>query len=94
MVKNTQEPQWNHNAEFKVPDGNSRTFNVEVFDVDKIGKDKSLGKLALDITDVLSMDGEEDFLDDLIRKASDIFAKSLTGGDPNDPYGLAGNKKK
>jgi len=59
VVKNTQEPQWNHSAEFNVPDGDSRTFNIEVFDADKIGKDKSLGKLALDITDVLSMDGQE-----------------------------------
>jgi hypothetical protein len=59
VVKNTQEPHWNHEAEFNVPDGNSRTFNLEVFDSDKLGKDKSLGTLALDITDVLSMDGEE-----------------------------------
>jgi len=110
VVKNTQEPQWNHEAEFNVPDGNSQTFNVEVFDSDKIGKDKSLGKLALDITDILSMDGQEgkwfpltgvksgkillsaDFLDNLGRKASDILPSLLTGGDPNDPYGLAGRK--
>merc|ERR1712013_592310 len=59
VVKNTQEPQWNHEAEFEVPDGNSRTFNIEVFDSDKLGRDKSLGKLALDITDVLNMDGQE-----------------------------------
>merc|ERR1719320_1552914 len=59
VVKNTQEPQWNHEAEFEVPDENSRTFNIEVFDSDKLGRDKSLGKLALDITDVLNMDGQE-----------------------------------
>merc|ERR1712083_947642 len=91
--------------------GNNRTFNLEVFDSDKLGKDKSLGKLALDIYDVLAMDGSEgkwfpltgvksgkvlltaDFLDDLGRKASDILPSLLTGGDPNDPYGLAGRKK-
>merc|ERR1712083_875797 len=39
--------------------GNNRTFNLEVFDSDKLGKDKSLGKLALDIYDVLAMDGSE-----------------------------------
>merc|ERR1719394_2293503 len=58
-VKNTQEPQWNHEAEFDVPDGDSRSFNIEVFDSDKLGKDKSLGKLNLDITDVLDMDGQD-----------------------------------
>merc|ERR1711874_5126 len=59
VVKNSQEPQWNHEVEFDVPDGNSRTFNLEVFDSDKIGKDKSLGKVAIDITGILSMDGDE-----------------------------------
>eukprot|EP00092_Neocalanus_flemingeri_P025254 GFUD01027386.1.p1 GENE.GFUD01027386.1~~GFUD01027386.1.p1 ORF type:complete len:4003 (+),score=946.67 GFUD01027386.1:1015-12009(+) len=58
-IKNTLEPQWNHEAEFDVPDGSSRNIYIEVFDSDKIGKDKSLGKLNLDITDVLSMDGQE-----------------------------------
>ena len=58
-VKNSQDPVWNHMAEFKVPDNNARTFNIEVFDSDKIGKDKSLGKLSLDILDVLELDGAE-----------------------------------
>merc|ERR1719312_1507214 len=59
VLKNTQEPQWDHNAEFDFPEGNNRTFNLEVFDSDKLGKDKSLGKLTLDIYDVLAMDGSE-----------------------------------
>merc|ERR1712013_309729 len=59
VVKNTQEPQWDHNAEFDFPEGNNRTFNLEVFDSDKLGKDKSLGKLTLDFYDVLAMDGSE-----------------------------------
>ena len=42
-----------------MPDGESRSFNIEVFDADKLGKDKSLGKLNLDITDVLDMDGQD-----------------------------------
>merc|ERR1712106_1045130 len=33
-----------------------------------------------------------DFLDDLGRKASDILPSLLKGGDPNDPYGIAGRK--
>ena len=59
VIKNTQEPQWNHETEFDVPDGDSRTFNIEVFDSDKLGKDKSLGKLTMDIIDVLDMDGKD-----------------------------------
>ena len=59
-VKNSQDPVWNHVSEFKTPDNNSRTFDIEVFDSDKIGKDKSLGKLSLDILDVLELDGAED----------------------------------
>merc|ERR1711915_131913 len=59
VIKNTQEPQWNHKTKFNVPDGDSRTFKIEVFDSDKIGKDKSLGKLSLDLTDVLTMNKTE-----------------------------------
>merc|ERR1711915_576077 len=59
VIKNTQEPQWNHRTKFNVPDGDSRTFKIEVFDSDKIGKDKSLGKLSLDLTDVLTMNKTE-----------------------------------
>merc|ERR1719278_1057618 len=59
VIKNTQEPQWNHETEFDVPDGDSRTFNIEVFDSDKLGKDKSLGKLKMDIIDILDMDGKD-----------------------------------
>ena len=58
-VKNTQEPVWNHVTEFRTPDNNSRDFFIEVFDSDKIGKDKSLGSLSLDIVDVLELDGGE-----------------------------------
>merc|ERR1719309_1411919 len=59
VINNTQEPKWDHQTEFVVPDGNSRTFHLEVFDSDRIGKDKSLGKLDLDLADVLGMDGQE-----------------------------------
>merc|ERR1712089_53281 len=59
VVKNTQEPKWDHQTEFVVPDGDSRTFHLEVFDSDRIGKDKSLGKLDLDLANVLGMDGQE-----------------------------------
>merc|ERR1712173_227319 len=59
VIKNSQEPQWNHEAVFEVPDGDERTFMVEVFDSDKIGKDKSLGSVKLDLADILRLDGSE-----------------------------------
>ena len=37
----------------------ARNLNIEVFDHDKIGKDKSLGKLDLNIEEVLNNDGRE-----------------------------------
>ena len=48
VIKNTQEPQWNHKTKFNVPDGDSRTVMVEVRDSDKLEKNKSMGKLELD----------------------------------------------
>ena len=59
VIKNTQKPLWDYQAEFNVPDGNQRTFHGEVFDSEKVRKDKSRGKLDLDITDVLSKHGQE-----------------------------------
>ena len=47
VVKNTQDPTWNHKAPFLIPDGDDKTVNLEVYDSDKIGKDTSLGRLYL-----------------------------------------------
>ncbi len=35
-IKNTLEPQWDFSTDFKVPDGNSDTLLVEVFDSDNL----------------------------------------------------------
>ena len=40
----TQEPAWDCEVDFTVPEGEERAVNIEVFDADKFGKDKSLGK--------------------------------------------------
>ncbi len=56
-IKNTLEPQWDHHAEFTVPDGDSDTLLVEVFDADKLGKDKSLGKAEINILDLTATEG-------------------------------------
>merc|ERR1712013_133707 len=47
--KNTQEPKWGYHANFDVPEGDNRNVSIEVFDSDKIGKDKSLGKVELEL---------------------------------------------
>jgi hypothetical protein len=56
-IKNTLEPQWDHHAEFQVPDGGADKILVEVFDADKLGKDKSLGKAEIDVLDLAAGDG-------------------------------------
>jgi hypothetical protein len=47
-----QEPVWDCEVDFTVPDGPDRVVAIEVFDADKFGKDKSLGHLLLDIAEV------------------------------------------
>ncbi len=39
----SQEPVWDCEVDFTVPDGQEKAVNIEVFDADKFGKDKSLG---------------------------------------------------
>ena len=51
-IKNTLETEWVHHTEFKVPDSGADKILVEVFDADKLGKDKSLGKVEVDILDL------------------------------------------
>ena len=48
-LKNTLEPQWDHHVEFQVPDSGADKILVEIFDSDKLGKDKSLGKVEVEI---------------------------------------------
>lgn len=55
--KNTQNPEWNYEAKCEVPDCPDQTVNIEIFDSDKIGRDKSLDKLDLDVQDILNNDG-------------------------------------
>ena len=59
VIKNTLEPQWDFTAEFKIPDEGDETIHLEVYDSNKIGRDKSLGSLNLPLVDVLAMDGQE-----------------------------------
>merc|ERR1719474_264338 len=53
-VKNTQNPEWNFNANIPVDEKGPRNIKVEVFDADKLGKDKSLGSTQVDVEDVIN----------------------------------------
>ena len=58
VIKNTLDPQWDFHTNFKVPDGEADTLLIEVFDSDKLGKDKSLGKVEIDVVDLAGSDGQ------------------------------------
>ena len=53
-VKNSQNPEWNYDADFNVPDGGDDTISVDIFDADKLGKDKPLGSIDFPVDDVMS----------------------------------------
>ena len=52
-VKNSQNPEWNYDADFNVPDGGDDTIRVDIFDADKLGKDKPLGSIDFPVDDVM-----------------------------------------
>ena len=52
-VKNTQNPEFNYEAEFNVPDSGDGTIKVKLFDADRLGKDKPLGSAVLDVEKVM-----------------------------------------
>ena len=58
-VKNTQEPKWDYELDLNIPEGNVTEVNVEVFDADKFGKDKSLGKVDLDSAELVNLKDEQ-----------------------------------
>ena len=53
-VKNTQNPEFNYDALFNVPDDGDDRIKIDLFDSDRLGKDKSLGKLDLDVDDIMT----------------------------------------
>ena len=60
IKKNTQNPEWNIECEIGVPDGHDRNISIELYDADKFGKDKFLGKLNLDIAKIMNLGKLED----------------------------------
>ena len=55
IKKNTQNPEWNIECEIEVPDGNDRNISIELYDADKFGKDKFLGKMNMDIAKIMNL---------------------------------------
>ena len=56
MIKNSQNPEWNHKIKLIIPvNKGPSSVSIEVFDHDNLGKDKSLGKLELDLDDLADM---------------------------------------
>ena len=53
-AKNTQNPKWNYEADFNVPDQGDDRIKVDIYDSDRIGKDKPLGSAYFDVDEVMS----------------------------------------
>ena len=53
VVKNSLEPEWNYEAQVTIPDQGDKTITIELFDKDKLGKDKSLGTVSFDTSQVV-----------------------------------------
>jgi len=58
-VKNNQNPEFNHDAYFPVND-DSKNIKVDLFDADKLGKDKPLGSVVLDVANLANEGPLED----------------------------------
>ena len=53
-MKNNSDPAWEFEAEIPVEQNGPRNIEIEVFDSDKLGRDKSLGAAAIDVADLLN----------------------------------------
>ena len=56
IIRNTQDPEWNIQCELMI-DSNPRERNIsiELYDSDRLGKDKFLGKLDMDIGKIMNL---------------------------------------
>ena len=55
IKRNTQNPEWNIQCEIEVPDKHDRNISIELYDSDKLGKDKFLGKFNMDIAKIMNL---------------------------------------
>jgi Ca2+-dependent lipid-binding protein len=58
VIKNTLDPQWDFHTNFKLPEGDTDSILIEVFDSDKLGKDKSLGKAEVNVIELDAGDSQ------------------------------------
>ena len=52
--KNTQNPKFNYEAVFNVPDNGDNSIKIDLLDSDRFGKDKPLGSALIDVDDVMT----------------------------------------
>jgi len=53
-INNTQNPEFNHDAYFPIQEDGAKNIKIDLFDADKLGKDKPIGSINLDIENLVS----------------------------------------
>ena len=53
-IKNNQNPEWNFEKDFQLDPNGPRSINIDIFDDDKLGKDKPLGSADIDIPTLIN----------------------------------------
>merc|ERR1719397_2492880 len=59
-IKNSQNPKWEFDTDISTDPRGSDTIKIDVFDKDRLGKDKHLGSAAIDIPDLINNGGLQD----------------------------------
>eukprot|EP00092_Neocalanus_flemingeri_P016852 GFUD01018229.1.p1 GENE.GFUD01018229.1~~GFUD01018229.1.p1 ORF type:complete len:2467 (-),score=607.35 GFUD01018229.1:626-7075(-) len=98
-VKNSQNPEWNFDAQLPVDENSPDNFKIEVFDKDKFGKDKSLGSTDIDIPSIANEEAlKEAWIPlDGVKSGKIQVSADYEPSDPNSegsrrPSGLGGAK--
>ena len=58
-VKNTLNPEWNHEVTFDIDSNSPRDINVQLFDWDRFGKDDSMGSVNIGLDQIISSSSKE-----------------------------------
>jgi hypothetical protein len=53
-INNTQNPEFNHDAYFPIQEDGANNIKIDLFDADKLGKDKPIGSINLDIENLVN----------------------------------------
>merc|ERR1712013_516795 len=85
-IKNNLNPEWNFETDIPVQENGPNNRKIEVFDSDKIGKDKSLGSANIDVRDLLNEPLEEAWIPLNGTKSGKI--KVSADFDPENEYGV------